>query len=124
MEKENKKLWIFQKKYARYSNRDICQEIIKIFEDECPLNKEQIGWLRFYCEENRFPFQAYRWEESKEKTNIFQRLAMPFVFGIMLFMMIFISPIKWFITGEYYFDTKNKFINWLYKLVIWAFGEL
>ena len=66
------------------------------------------------------PFIAYAWEEEKPTGKNAWRLTAPFFFVYALICIGIISPIKWLITGKYYFSQKSKInifnIGWYNKI--------
>ena len=66
------------------------------------------------------PFIAYSWEEEEPTGKNVWRLTAPFFFFYALICIGIISPIKWLITGKYYFSQKSKInifnIGWYNKI--------
>jgi hypothetical protein len=72
------------------------------------------------CGNLEMPFIAYAWEEEKPTGKNVWRLTAPFFFVYALIVIGIVSPIKWLITGKYYFSQKSKInifnIGWYNKI--------
>lgn len=116
--------FIFEKRYKKYEGREVAKAIIDIFEEQCPLSPYQKEWVERQCKEYDPPFQAYEWGNIPNRTSMFQRLCAPFVVLLLLLMYIIVCPIKWFLTGKFYFDKRdNKVTHIIYKWMLWSLGE-
>jgi hypothetical protein len=72
------------------------------------------------CGNLKMPFIAYAWEEEEPTGKNAWRLTAPFFFVYALICIGIISPIKWLITGKYYFSQKSKiniFNIWWYNKI-------
>jgi len=92
----------------------------------CPLSDHQKRRLRdsFGNSGNRgnldMPFIAYAWEEEKPSGNIGWRISAPFMYLYAIIMSFIIQPIKWVLTGKYYWGQKSPIsrfgVNWYNKV--------
>jgi hypothetical protein len=96
-------------------------------------NKEDIieeirnGFLKSETEglkilEKLYDYSMVKYEsEIESKSNIFYRLTFPFYHLFKIFIIFFICPLKFVITGKSYFNPEGKLIHffdvWLKKLV-------
>ncbi|MBP5723284.1 MAG: hypothetical protein J6X18_06900 [Bacteroidales bacterium] len=69
------------------------------------------------------PFLAFAWEEEKTQgKNMWWRLTTPFLLvWIYLILVPIVLPIKWLLTGKYYFERETKLgiltQNWYNKTI-------
>ena len=124
------KSWFVEKLGDRYKllsgwkTVNIIDEILK--ENGCELTNEQSRTLRNLFGDSglhgnlAMPFIAYAWEEENPTGKNAWRLTAPFFFVYALVIIGIVSPIKWLITGKYYFSNKSKItifnVGWYNKI--------
>ena len=55
------------------------------------------------------PFIAYSWHERKGTRNPIWRLTFPLLALYVVFLILFVLPVKWLLTGKFYFSGND---NW------------
>lgn len=53
------------------------------------------------------PFIAYSWRERRNSTNPLWRLTFPFWVLYVMLAIIVVLPLKWLLTGKFYFSENN-----------------
>lgn len=127
---------VYYKKYKRLSGRNVCNEIIDFFKNlerygdvDYSLTPEQERWLQYYWGDDvgsygdlNLPFQAYEWKKEKV-SGTWLRITLPLWFIFIFLMTVFIRPLKWLITGKWWFGKDSKLENFIAKWSINIFGE-
>lgn len=122
---------IFFNKYKVLSGFQVCREIENFFKEEnLPLSKEQLRILNLNWGDNTgfdgnmgLPFKAYEWKAQKKDGPWWARLSIPFLFIWALLLLVIIRPVKWLLTGSWWFDVNSWIETFSGKWWKTVFGE-
>ena len=123
---------IFYRKFKRLSGWQVVSHIERFLKEKGePLTEQQWRLLRdnwgmasgIHGDLN-LPFQAYTWEAVKYNGKPLVRLTLPIFIVFLILMTLIVRPIKWILTGSWWFgDANSKIESFINKWWINMFGE-
>ena len=128
---------VYYKKHKRLSGYRVCDEIIEFFKsldkdfqsDKYSLSEDQMFQIRFWWGDNTgmygdhgLPFHAYEWKQEKSKGN-WLRITFPIWIVFIALMTLIVRPLKWLVTGSWWFGEKSKLEDFIGRWTTNIFGE-
>lgn len=68
------------------------------------------------------PFHAYKWEKEKSKGK-WLRITFPFWVVFIALMTLIVRPLKWLVTGSWWFGEKSKLEDFIGRWTTNIFRE-
>ena len=123
---------VFYRKFNRLTGWQVVSHIERFLKEKGePLTEQQWRLLRdnwgmasgIHGDLN-LPFQAYTWEAVKYNGKPLVRLTLPIFIVFLILMTLIVRPIKWILTGSWWFgDANSKIESFINKWWINMFGE-
>ena len=123
---------VFYRKFKRLSGWQVVNHIEKFLkengesltEEQGRLLRERWGMDSGIHGDLNLPFQAYTWEAVKYNGKPLVRLTLPIFIVFLILMTLIVRPIKWILTGSWWFgDANSKIESFINKWWINMFGE-
>jgi len=97
-----------RKRICRFDKEQIIKDIVKISENYDSHKYE----LETELDEYLYEYDFFKYENTKNKFNVY-RFSFSIYIIIILFLGLFILPLRWIITGNYYVSGKSKFAKFI-----------